>query len=139
MALGEGPCQRANRRVSSEDADLAPTAFCPHPEPERSSGLAVSRSGGAGGCGPPSFLGQAPARTMPLGKSATVTSVMTVTAWSADLCFSWLQGGTQMFELHTFESLRRPAVVEERNERPLLAALFAVIIGWSITGLIALA
>jgi len=64
---------------------------------------------------------------------------MTVTAWSADLCFSWLQGGTQMFELHTFESLRRPAVVEERNERPLLAALFAVIIGWSITGLIALA
>ena len=44
-----------------------------------------------------------------------------------------------MFELHTFESLRRPAVVEERNERPLLAALFAVIIGWSITGLIALA
>src|SRR5208282_2081165 len=36
-ALGEGSCQRANRRVSSEDTDLAPpTAFCHHPEPERS-------------------------------------------------------------------------------------------------------
>ena len=44
-----------------------------------------------------------------------------------------------MFELHTFESLRTSAVVEERNERPLLAALFAVIIGWAIAGLIALA
>ena len=37
-----------------------------------------------------------------------------------------------MFDLHTFESLRTAAAVEERNERPLLAALFAVIIGWSI-------
>jgi hypothetical protein len=44
-----------------------------------------------------------------------------------------------MFDLHTFESLRVAAVVEERNERPLLAALFAVIIGWSIARLIALA
>jgi hypothetical protein len=35
--------------------------------------------------------------------------------------------------------LRTAAAVEERNERPLLAALFAVIIGWSIAGLIALA
>ncbi len=76
---------------------------------------------------------------MPLGKSATVTTVITVTAWSAGLCFLWLQGGTQMFDLHTFESLRTAAAVEERNERPLLAALFAVIIGWSIAGLIALA
>ena len=76
---------------------------------------------------------------MPLGKSATVITVMTVTAWSAGLCFLWLQGGTQMFDLHTFESLRTAAVVEQRNERPLLAALFAVIIGWSIAGLIALA
>jgi hypothetical protein len=76
---------------------------------------------------------------MPLGKSATVTSVMTVTAWSADLCFSWLQGGTQVFELHTFDSLRTAAVIEQRNEGPLLAALLAVIIGWSIAGLIALA
>ena len=75
---------------------------------------------------------------MPLGKSATVTSVMTVTAWSAGLCFM-AEGGTQMFDLHTFESLRTAAAVEERNERPLLAALFAVIIGWSIAGLIALA
>jgi len=64
---------------------------------------------------------------------------MTVTAWSAGLCFLSLQGGTQMFDLHTFESLRTAAAVEERNERPLLAALFAVIIGWSIAGLIALA
>jgi hypothetical protein len=44
-----------------------------------------------------------------------------------------------MFDLHTFESLRTAAAVEERNERPLLAALLAVIIGWSIAGLIALA
>ena len=44
-----------------------------------------------------------------------------------------------MFDLHTFESLRTTAVVEERNERPLLAALFAVIIVWSIAGLMALA
>ncbi len=44
-----------------------------------------------------------------------------------------------MFDLHTFESLRTAAVVEQRSERPLLAALFAVIIGWSIAGLIALA
>jgi hypothetical protein len=44
-----------------------------------------------------------------------------------------------MFDLHTFESLRTEAVVEERNERPLLAALLAIIIGWSIAGLIALA
>ena len=97
------------------------------------------RSGGAGGCGPPSFLGQARARTMPVGKSATVITVMTVTAWSAGLCFFSLQGGNQMFDLHTFESLRTAAAVEERNERPLLAALFAVNIGWSIAGLIALA
>ena len=76
---------------------------------------------------------------MPLGKSATVITVMTVAAWSAGLCFFSLQGGTQMFDLHTFESLRTAAAVEERNERPLLAALFAVIIGWSIAGLIALA
>ena len=44
-----------------------------------------------------------------------------------------------MFDLHTFESFRTAAVVEQRSERPLLAALFAVIIGWSIAGLIALA
>jgi hypothetical protein len=50
-----------------------------------------------------------------------------------------VEGGTQMFDLHTFESLHTAAVVDERNERPLLAALFAVIIGWSIAGLIALA
>jgi hypothetical protein len=50
-----------------------------------------------------------------------------------------LEGGSQMFDLHTFESLRTAVAVEERNERPLLAALFAVIIGWSIAGLIALA
>lgn len=76
---------------------------------------------------------------MPLGKSATVTTVMTVTAWSAGLCFLWQQGGTQMFGLHTFESLRTAAAVEKRNERPLPAALFAVIIVWSIAGLVALA
>jgi hypothetical protein len=44
-----------------------------------------------------------------------------------------------MFDLHTFESLRTAGAVEERNEGPLLAALFAVIIGWSIAGLIAFA
>ena len=44
-----------------------------------------------------------------------------------------------MFDLHTFDSLRTAAVIEERNDRALLAALFAVIIGWSIAGLIALA
>ena len=43
-----------------------------------------------------------------------------------------------MFDLHTFESLRTAAVVEQRNEQSLLAALFAVILGWSIAGLIAL-
>ena len=44
-----------------------------------------------------------------------------------------------MFDLHTFDSLRIAAVIEERNERPLLAVLLAVIIGWSIAGLISLA
>ena len=44
-----------------------------------------------------------------------------------------------MFDLHTFESLRTAAVVEQRSDCRCFAALFAVIIGWSIAGLIALA
>ena len=59
---------------------------------------------------------EAAARAMPLGKSATVSTVMTVTAWSAGLCFLWQQGATQMYRLHTFESLRTAAVFEERND-----------------------
>ena len=42
-----------------------------------------------------------------------------------------------MFDLHTFH--RATAALEEGKERPLLVALFAVIVGWSIVTLIALA
>jgi hypothetical protein len=43
-----------------------------------------------------------------------------------------------MFDVLTDESWRSAAQIEERNEKPLRIALFAVVVAWSIGTLIAL-
>jgi hypothetical protein len=44
-----------------------------------------------------------------------------------------------MFYTHSLEGWREAQWIEERNERPLLVALVAVVAAWSVAFLIALA
>lgn len=43
-----------------------------------------------------------------------------------------------MFEVLTYESWRNAVLIEERNEKPLRIALFAVVVAWAIGIVIAL-
>ena len=63
---------------------------------------------------------------------------MAVTAGGDALCFGVRQEELAMFEVLTDESWRNAALIEERNEKPLRIALFAVVVAWSIGILIAL-
>jgi hypothetical protein len=64
--------------------------------------------------------------------------VIAITAFGDALCFCEARGGIGMFEVLTDESWRNGALIEERNEKPLRIALFAVIAAWSIAMMIAL-
>ncbi|HZZ61043.1 MAG TPA: hypothetical protein VFE63_07700 [Roseiarcus sp.] len=44
-----------------------------------------------------------------------------------------------MFDVLTYESWRNAVLIEERNEKPLRVALFAVVVAWTVGILIALA
>ena len=67
---------------------------------------------------------------------APFRTVTIVTAIGHALCFLVDQkGGATML----YDSWRNPALIEERSERPLLTALFAVVVAWSIAILITLA
>jgi hypothetical protein len=79
---------------------------------------------------------------MRLGKEALFVALRTVTCVTAAGDGLWSkapQGGVGMSEVHTYESWRRGVLIEERNEKPLRIALFAVIVAWAIAVVIALA